>query len=192
MQLLVLAPSIPPDSTIYVTDNGYLGNSFRSGEGTLKFTATTAISAGTTLAWVSNDASSASSFGTWEQEGSFSLSTSGDQIYVYTFTATMEPNFVFALQYRTGVWDAAMTVGVDDSSTKGALPSSLSSGNFAVALAHKDNKKWDVTSVSIGGKGEERREARDGGGAKEEGGAKRPCRMGSSSFCDSLLSLTPS
>lgn len=138
--LLLALTGIPTGANFYVTDNGYLGSSFRTGEGTLKFTATADIAAGTTLTWIDGDDSTSSSFGDWAMSDSFVLSTSGDQVYVYTLSSDMSHNFVWGLQYRAGSWDDAVDV---DSSTKGALPSDLSSGNFAVALTHHDNKKWD-------------------------------------------------
>ncbi|GMI45994.1 hypothetical protein TrCOL_g4237 [Triparma columacea] len=143
VQLLALT-DIPSGASFYLTDNGFLGNSFRGGEGTLKFTAAVDIVAGTTLSWVSDDPSAAASeVGAWEEHGSFVLSASGDQLYIFTLMSSMNHNHVFALQYRAAAFDDPMTAGVDDSSTKGALPLSLASGNFAVALTHHDNSRWE-------------------------------------------------
>jgi len=149
LQILSLS-TLSNGANFYVTDNGYLGTSgFRTGEGTLKFTATSDIAPGTTLNWIDGDSSS--SFGDWSEDGSFVLSASGDQLYMYTLSSDMSQNFVFALQYRAGTWDDEMVQGVDDSSTKGALPTTLT-GNFAVALTHHDNKKWDGGGLTSGTK----------------------------------------
>ncbi|GMH77593.1 hypothetical protein TrRE_jg2057, partial [Triparma retinervis] len=148
---LLALTDISSGASVYLTDNGFLGNSFRSGEGTLKFTAAVDIVAGTTISWVSDDPSEASAVGTWEEHGSFVLSATGDQLYIFTLTSSMNHNHIFAIQYRTSTFDDPMTAGLDDSSTKGALPSSLALGDFAVALAHHDNSRWEGGEGVTGG-----------------------------------------
>lgn len=130
---------IPSGMQIKFTDNGWSSstNSFRTGEGILIFTASSNISAGTTIVY-SNNSADFSSGG-----GSFALSTSGDQILVYQGDES-SPSFVFALNIKgnPGQWQADAT-----NSNESALPPGLVNGETAVAVDEYDNVKYNGTTI---------------------------------------------
>jgi hypothetical protein len=119
-------------SAIKFTDNGWqAAGSFRSGEGILTFTAATNLDAGTVIVYSENQLDFSSS-------GSFSLSSSGDQILVYQGDET-SPQFIYGLNIEgAAVWQSDAT-----NTNSSALPSGLSNGLSAVAVQEFDNVKYN-------------------------------------------------
>ena len=134
---------LPAGATVYLTDVAWTGDGEGGGlhgssaEGTVKFTAASDVLAGTAIVYV--DGEGESKLGTFEEDGSFLLSASGDQLLIYSMNDDSSQSFSFGLQYRSSSWDEPEP---DPSSTKGALPQSLQSGSYSVAVTHMDNKRW--------------------------------------------------
>jgi hypothetical protein len=120
---------------IKFTDNGWqAAGSFRTGEGILTFTAATSLTAGTVMVYSENQTDFSSS-------GSFSLSSSGDQILVYQGDE-LSPQFVYGMNLEgAAVWQSDAT-----STNSSALPAGLNNGLSAVALQEFDNVKYSGTT----------------------------------------------
>ena len=100
------------------TDDGWTGNAFRGGEGTLSFTTTTTVPAG--YVWTYEGVNTPDPYGIWASvSGSFSLSTDSDQIFVYIGEES-DPLFIFGLS--TNPW---VTDGSDIGTTDSVCPTSL-------------------------------------------------------------------
>lgn len=123
----VLLTNITASTQINFTDNGWLSSgAFRTGEGTMTWTASSDLCAGTVV----NPAVSGMAF-----------SASGDQILAYQGAAA-SPTFVYALNDEgAGVWQATAA----DSNTS-ALPTGLTNGTTAVALTEIDNAIYTGTT----------------------------------------------
>ncbi|WP_338408998.1 T9SS type A sorting domain-containing protein [uncultured Flavobacterium sp.] len=149
-------------TVIYFTESGWISatNSWRNddlSEGVLKYTAPTAITAGTVIT-VEEDAATEGSFVlptdgsviTSIYGNSWGLSASGDQIIVFQATAPNvwdnvmtnpfpNPNFIFAVNSSSLSWyDATAT-------TNTGLPSGLTDGTTAVSVGAStaDNDEFD-------------------------------------------------
>jgi predicted extracellular nuclease len=128
----VALAAIPAGEQIFFTDNGWLStNAFRTGEGTLTWTAPAGgVAAGSVVTWTSGVGFSLGAGGTTGP----AFSTAGDQIIAYQGTAA-SPTLIYALNDEgAGVWQATAT----DSNTS-ALPLGLINGTTAVALPEFDN-----------------------------------------------------
>ncbi len=139
----VALADISAGEEILFTDNGWLASdSFRTGEGIIKWTAPTGgISAGTIV-----QGADPFNSGDWSViNGSFALSTSGDQLLAYQGSEA-SPSFVYALNNEgAGVWQADAT-----SSNTSALPTGLTNGTTAVALNENDSGVLNCTSQISG------------------------------------------
>lgn len=136
---------IPTTETIYFTDNGWLSTgTFRSGEGTLKYTPPTKLTAGQVVSWNSTNTASA---GFSTVAGSFSLSGAGDQIIAFQATYTNNVltkinGLVAAIQSGNG--SASWNINAENSNTS-AVPGTgssltlLADGTYSVALAYSDD-----------------------------------------------------
>ncbi|MBL7977712.1 MAG: T9SS type A sorting domain-containing protein [Bacteroidetes Order II. Incertae sedis bacterium] len=117
-------------TVIKFTDNGWIAttSSFRTGEGTITYTAPSAVTAGTVITFSSPAAAPFSS------AGSFAFSATGDQILAYQGSDS-SPTFIFAVNNDgAAVWQTDAT-----SANNSALPSGLTNGTNAVALSELDN-----------------------------------------------------
>ena len=149
----VALADIPAGEEILFTDSGwYSAGGFRGNEGGIKWTAPTGgISAGTIVyrdnpfdseEWsIANDAN-VGNYG-------FSLSTSGDQVLAFQGDSS-SPAFIYALNDEgAGIWQADAT-----SSNTSALPTGLTNGTDAVAVAEADNIKLNCAENHSGTKAE--------------------------------------
>jgi len=163
---IILANMYNPDSLAFValadiaegeeilfTDSGWLsGGGFRGSEGGIKWTAPTGgISAGTIIyrdnpfdsgEWsIANDANVGNN--------GFALSSSGDQVLAFQGDSS-SPAFIYALNDEgAGIWQAEA-----DSSNTSALPTGLTNGTDAVAVAEADNIKLNCAENHTGTKAE--------------------------------------
>ncbi|GAB6283556.1 MAG: hypothetical protein STSR0008_23320 [Ignavibacterium sp.] len=130
----VLLTNIDTNTVINFTDNGWLNTGvFRTGEGTIKYTAPSNLTAGTVIIRSVNTTNFSN------VSGSFDLSASGDQIIAFQGNAT-SPILLYALNDdSTGVWQANAT-----SSNTSALPAGLVNGTSAVAINEFDNAYYNV------------------------------------------------
>jgi hypothetical protein len=119
-------------SEIKFTDNGWLATGgFRTGEGILTFTSANNLNAGTVVVYSESQAE-------FSDSGSFSLSSSGDQILVYQGDE-MSPQFIYGLNMEgAAVWQADAT-----NTNNSALPAGLINGLNAVAVQEFDNVKYN-------------------------------------------------
>lgn len=129
---LLALEDISVGSVLYVTDKGYDGSSFRSTEGVLAFTISSDIPAGST--WFYEDgASLTNAFGTWSAfEGSFLLSTSGDQLFIF-IKSIEDPQFIFGVS-NSWEWD-----GSSLTASTTTLPESLNVSGAYLTLGNVDN-----------------------------------------------------
>ncbi|MEM6644875.1 MAG: endonuclease [Bacteroidota bacterium] len=117
---VALAP-LPSGTTIHFTDNGWRASGgFRANEGTFSYTVPAGGLAAGTVVPVTAPAGP-------------SFSTSGDQLLAYIGSAD-SPSFLYALNVEGSAWQADAT-----SSNTSALPTGLSNGVTAVAVAEIDN-----------------------------------------------------
>jgi len=124
---------IPDGEIIYFTDNGWKSSgTFRTGEGTVTWTAPPGgVSCGTVVSF---------------NEGSMSLSTSGDQILAYQGSAS-NPTFIAAIQMNEDCWDNDAT-----SSNTSAIPSGLTDGVNCLHISPEvDNAKFNENEIPSGG-----------------------------------------
>ena len=93
---LLALEGVAVGSVLYVTDRGYDGSSFRSGEGVLTFTVSADIPVGSTWLY-ENGAAATNEYGTWASlSGSFLLSSSSDQLFVF-IKSVEDPEFLFGV-----------------------------------------------------------------------------------------------
>ena len=109
-------------TVINFTDNGWLGSSLRSGEGTVIYTASAAVSAGTNIRYSVGDAGDFTTSG-----GDINIASTGDQILAYQGDAA-SPTFIFAVAGNSTEWQ----IGSNDSN-QSDLPTGLTDGVNAVA-----------------------------------------------------------
>jgi len=115
----VALTDISTSTVIKFTDNGWFSSgSFRSGEGTHTWTAGSDYSAGDVITVTTSGPA---------------FSSSGDQIIAYQGDAS-SPTLIFALNSELSSWQSDAT-----SSTTSALPTGLTDGTNAIALAEADN-----------------------------------------------------
>ena len=138
---LVLLEDIAANTVLHLTDNGWrASNSFRATEGTLSWTTTSALPAGTIITFT-NDTPDIGTI--LNSTGSFSLSSSGDQIFIYQGSPA-SPNFITGIMTQ-GPWTVDATT-----SSNSALPAALTNGVNAMHFpSHFDNGQYDC-SVTMG------------------------------------------
>lgn len=119
-------------ASISFTDNGWQSNNtFRTGEGTLTWTAPSSGVLKGTIIRV--DTTASVTIGSLVSAGSFLLATAGDQILAYTGSSS-SPKFLYAVNDSGSSWQAnALTAN------SSALPLGLVNNETAVALVKKNN-----------------------------------------------------
>ncbi|HAL91745.1 MAG TPA: hypothetical protein DCM68_01815, partial [Verrucomicrobia bacterium] len=132
-------------TAIYFTENGWTNDHFRTGEGIVLWSNSTAnpIMAGT---MVSITPSATASTGTVSGT-SFALSASGDQILAYQKTAS-STTMIYAVNSQDIGWQASAT-----NTESSGLPTGLTDGTTAIALNEVDNFVYGM-SVTAGTKAE--------------------------------------
>lgn len=130
-------------TVIYFTDNGWTNGTWRTNEGTVVYTAPSAIAAGTVLSYRSANANG------FVKSGSFDLSASGDNILAYQGSAG-SPQFLYGIGWAAATpWIESGTVTANNS----MIPSGLSVGAFTiVAAGNYDNCQYDSTKGTVGTK----------------------------------------
>ncbi|MCD6355553.1 MAG: T9SS type A sorting domain-containing protein [Prolixibacteraceae bacterium] len=126
--------AISGNDSIYFTDNGWLTTGhLRSGEGNLKWKPGAEVSTGTLIIIKKGDDWEVNSGSVEKAGGTFSLSTSGDQILAYQINGT-DTTFITAIQFNGDTWDADAK-----NSNTSAIPRGLTNDSTALALNETDN-----------------------------------------------------
>jgi hypothetical protein len=135
----VLLTDITTTTSINFTDNGWLSSgSFRGGEGTCVWAATSAMTCGTEVTITGTGASAGS-----VSSNTMALSGSGDQILAYQGAAG-SPTHIFAINSEgAAIWQANAT-----SSNTSAIPTGLTNGTNAIALTEVDNAIYNCSVLS--------------------------------------------
>lgn len=133
----IATTDIPGSEVIKFTDNGWFAaGSFRANEGIKTWTAPAGGVTAETIVTVNATANTAS-VGTVTSAGSFTISTSGDQLFAYQ-GADGSPTFLTGINNDgTTGWQADAT-----SANSSALPASLTDGVNALALSEIDNAAY--------------------------------------------------
>jgi len=149
----VLLVDISGTTTVYFTDNGWnpSADSFlNTSEGTLTWTFTGNLSAGTEVSITesNNSTNIAASSGSISRSGSFSLSGTGDVLFAYVGSSGSPSKFIAGFNTRGNGWPANPTV----SSVESGLPADLEDGKNAIGVtSHADDWVYDC-SVSTADK----------------------------------------
>ena len=146
----VVLVDIEAGTEIRFTDSGWKSdNSFRANEGAVKYTAPSAISAGTIISYVSNSSDFVSDNDSGVGNNGLSLSTGGDQVLAFQGAST-SPTFIYAVQTNSTQWQSTAT-----NSNTSALPMGLVDGVTAVAVGRDtgsgdeyDNAVYDMSVTS--------------------------------------------
>lgn len=146
----VLLVDIEAGTEIRFTDSGWESdNTFRPNEGCVKYTAPSALNAGTEINFITDAADFAPDGDADVGTNSLSLSTSGDQVFAFQGLST-SPTFIYAVQTNSNTWQATAT-GSSDS----GLPQGLTDGVNAVAVGsgagsgdEYDNAAYDKSTMS--------------------------------------------
>jgi hypothetical protein len=135
---------ILPGEVIKFTDNSWLGSAFRTGEGTLTWTAPAGgIPRGTVITIDTTTTTPVVNFGTATESGDVNFSTSGDGILAYQ-GAEASPTFLYAVNNEgAGVFQSGAAANNTNAT---ALPPGLTEGVTAVALNEIDNAAYTGTT----------------------------------------------
>lgn len=132
------------NTVIYFTDAPWDGTELKSTEGTLKYTASAAVSAGTRVSY------SGSASGDWTNENAgFNPSASGDNILVYQGSVS-SPTFISGIGWAKGTtWISSGSTTANNS----YIPSALSTNDHTIiSLSTKDNYQYDTSKGTAGTK----------------------------------------
>ncbi|MEM6255550.1 MAG: DUF4114 domain-containing protein [Cyanobacteria bacterium P01_D01_bin.156] len=140
----VLLTDIDSGTEIFFTDNGVSSDgSLRTSEGTVKYTAPTAITAGTVIQFTGTSGD----FST--ENGLFALAADGDQVIAYQETAAA-PTFIYAAQTNSTQFQTG-----SNGTNQSDLPPGLAVGTTAVAVGSGsgagdefDNSTYNETVTS--------------------------------------------
>lgn len=134
----VVLVDIAPGEVIKFTDNGWLSTgSFRTGEGTITWTAPAGgVARGTVITIDTTSTVSTVNVGTVSDSGDVNFATSGDQILAYQ-GADSSPTFLYAVNNEATGWQTTAT-----NTNTSALPPGLVEGTTAVALNEIDNAAY--------------------------------------------------
>ncbi len=132
------------NTVIYFADNAWDGSALKSNEGTLKYSASSSVSAGSVVSY------SGSVSGDWSTEDAgFNLSGTGDNILVFQGSSS-SPDFIYGVGWAKGTtWISSGSVSTNNS----YIPSDISTANnTAVELSTKDNYQYNTTKGTSGTK----------------------------------------
>jgi len=130
--LVALAP-IAQGTVVYLTDNAWSGTALSTVEGTWTYTFPSNVTAGTRIS-LTTSTPGITSVGTWD------LSTSGDQIFIYQGSSS-SPEFIYGFSSRA--WVTGST-----SLTTSRLPATLMNGKTARDFSSEvDNGYYNATST---------------------------------------------
>lgn len=131
---LLALDSLPADTTLFITDNGWDNNGFRDSEGIIAWSLPDTVIPAGHLLYFNLDGEGSLTAGTLSFDPRKpSLSASGDQLLIYAGTAEA-PGFLFAFNAEGDSWQSAATT-----SNESALPAGLTEGQTALALPETDN-----------------------------------------------------
>ena len=125
---ILLLDTLPSGTQITATDNGWTGSAFRTGEGTMTYTAASDIAAGNVLH-------------SSEWAGSMLGLSASDQLLIYSGTAS-SPTFLCAYMDSTS-W----TTGTVSTTSQSQVPNGLTDGTNALAQS-ADNAAYNKAVVS--------------------------------------------
>ena len=130
-------------TVIYFTDNGWSNGVWRTGEGTVTYTAPGAVAAGTVLSYRSATANG------FVYNSSFSLSTGGDTILAYQGSSN-SPSFLYGIGWAMATpWVVAST-----SANNSGIPAGLSVEAYTiVSCGTSDNYQYNAANGTSGSKG---------------------------------------
>ncbi len=130
-------------TVIYFTDNGWSNGTWRANEGTVAYTAPSAITAGTVLSYRSTTANG------FVSNANFSLSTSGDTILAYQGSSN-SPTFLYGVGWAMATpWVAAST-----NSNNSGIPAGLGVETYTiVSCGALDNCQYLASNGTTGSKG---------------------------------------
>ena len=145
----VLLVDIELGTEIRFTDSGWKAdNTFRGNEGAVKFTAPTALSAGTEISYQADNANFVADNDPIVGTNGLNLSGSGDQVFAFQ-GASDSPTFIYAVQTNSNQWQTDATA-----STNSALPQGLTDGTNAAAVGsgpgagdEYDNAAYDKSTM---------------------------------------------
>ena len=153
--VVTLLADMVGSTIISFTDNGWFASGgFRAGEGTITLSMANAYSCGSEIRFVKDGNGLWSALdetgtptGSITQTGDLALSSSGDQIMVYSGsiapTASDESAFITALHFGGATWDADATGSVES-----AQPSIfINNPGNDFAVAHQDNGKFNCSGI---------------------------------------------
>ena len=149
----VLLVDIDAGTEIRFTDSGWKSdNTFRGNEGAVKYTAPTALTAGTEITYQGNNSDFVADNDATVGNNGFNLSGSGDQVFAFQGAST-SPTFIYAVQTNSNVWQTDAT-----GSTNSAIPQGLTDGTNAAAVGHGsgagdewDNAAYDKDNSTMSG-----------------------------------------
>ena len=142
----VLLVDIPSGTEIRFTDSGWESdNTFRGYEGAVKYTAPSAISAGTVITWVGNSANFVSDNDATVGTNGLQLSADGDQVFAFQGSST-NPTFIYAIQTNSNVWQETATSANDS-----AIPQGLTNGTNAAAVGEGSGAGDEYDNVMYNG-----------------------------------------
>ena len=135
----VLLTDILATTQIKFTDNGWQTSttSFRTGEGTLIWTATTDLNCGTEITITDNNPFVAS-LGSITDDNFFDLSTTGDQILAYQ-GANTTPTFLYAINFNNPGWNNATNA------SNSGIPSGLTNTVNSISIGDTDNARYNCS-----------------------------------------------
>jgi hypothetical protein len=121
---LVLLNNMRAGAQLQMTDNAYTGSAFKTTEGVVTFTASAALPRGTLLVWTATAPDWANT------SGSFAISTSGDNVVLFSGSLAAPSRFHYALTYNLAFDAPSSTL----TSSQCALPGTLAAARTALAL----------------------------------------------------------
>jgi hypothetical protein len=134
---LLLLQDMRAGATLSMTDNAFAGNAFKTTEGVVTFTASSALPRGTVLSW------NATATG-WTTTQFFVLSTAGDNIVLFSGSSVATPGrFIYALTYNVA-FDAPSSALT---ANQCALPATLAAGKTALALPKLKGGRYSGPTV---------------------------------------------
>ena len=131
-------------TVIYFTDNGWTNGTWRANEGTVTYTAPSAIAAGTVLSYRSTTANG------FVSNPNFLLATAGDTILAYQGSSN-SPSFLYGIGWAIATpWIESGAVTANNS----MIPAGLSTGAYTiVSCGSLDNYQYDAANGTSGSPG---------------------------------------
>jgi hypothetical protein len=135
---------LPPNLDLYLTDNAWMGESFATNEGVLLLTTpATGIAAGSAFGFGPSTTAYRHGQDWTTAQGVFSLSTEGEQVFLFCHSAQKAARPIAAISYNGPFQPAGLpSYGTNES----ALPDSLSA-NGTIILPHED--RWEYAGPKV-------------------------------------------